>query len=118
MDADVIVIGTGAGGGTLARALAPSGLAVLVLERGDYLPREPANWDAETVFNTRRYHTDEHWLDRDGRRFRPVTGYHVGGNTKFFGAAILRRRAADFRVRRHGIHRIAISKQADTEFRT
>ena len=101
MDADVIVIGTGAGGGTLARALAPSGLKVLLLERGDYLPREPANWDAETIFGTHRYHTNEHWLDRSGRPFSPVTGYHVGGNTKFFGAAILRRRVADFTVRRH-----------------
>ena len=101
MDADVIVIGTGAGGGTLARALAPSGLAVLMLERGDYLPREPANWDAETVFNTHRYHSAEQWLDRAGRPFTPVTGYHVGGNTKFFGAAILRRRVADFTARRH-----------------
>jgi choline dehydrogenase-like flavoprotein len=101
MDADVIIIGSGAGGGTLARALAPSGLRVLILERGDYLPREPANWDAEAVFRTARYHTDEQWLDRDGRRFTPVTGYHVGGNTKFYGAAILRRRVADFSARRH-----------------
>jgi choline dehydrogenase-like flavoprotein len=100
-DADVIIIGSGAGGGTLARALAPSGLSVLILERGDYLPREPANWDAETVFNTSRYHTDEQWLDGAGRRFTPVTGYHVGGNTNFYGAAILRRRLADFDVRRH-----------------
>jgi choline dehydrogenase-like flavoprotein len=73
MDADVIIIGSGAGGGTLARALAPSGLRVLILERGDYLPREPANWDAEAVFTTARYHTDEQWLDDSGRRFTPVT---------------------------------------------
>lgn len=101
MDADVIIIGSGAGGGTLARALAPSGLSILILERGDYLPREPANWDAETLFNTSRYHTDEQWLDGAGKPFTPVTGYHVGGNTKFYGAAILRRRLADFTVRRH-----------------
>ncbi|MHB8624363.1 MAG: GMC family oxidoreductase [Sulfuricaulis sp.] len=101
MDADVIIIGSGAGGGTLARALAPSGLSILILERGNYLPRELDNWNAETVFNTHRYHTDEQWLDGSGRRFNPVTGYHVGGNTKFYGAAILRRRLADFSVRRH-----------------
>jgi len=101
MDADVIIIGSGAGGGTLARALAPSGLSILILERGDYLPREPANWDAKTVFNTHRYHTDEQWLDGAGKRFNPVTGYHVGGNTKFYGAAILRRRLADFTARQH-----------------
>lgn len=78
----------------MARALAPSGLSILILERGDYLPREPVNRDAETVFNTHRYHTDEQWLDGAGRRVTPVTGYHVGGNTKFYGAAILRRRLA------------------------
>ncbi|MHB8453158.1 MAG: FAD-dependent oxidoreductase [Acidiferrobacterales bacterium] len=101
MDADVIIIGSGAGGGTLARALAPSGLSILILERGNYLPREPANWDAEIVFNTHRYHTGEQWLDGNGKPFTPVTGYHVGGNTKFYGAAILRRRLADFSARRH-----------------
>ena len=101
MDADIIIIGSGAGGGTLARALAPSGLSILILERGDYLPREPANWDAETVFNTHRYHTSEQWLDGAGNRFTPVTGYHVGGNTKIYGAAVLRRRLADFTARRH-----------------
>ncbi|MHB8534824.1 MAG: FAD-dependent oxidoreductase [Sulfuricaulis sp.] len=101
MDADVIIIGGGAGGGTLARALAPSGLSILILERGEYLPREPANWDAETVFASHRYHTDEQWLDGAGKKFTPVTGYHVGGNTKFYGAAILRRRQEDFSARRH-----------------
>ncbi len=101
MDCDVLIIGSGAGGATLARALAPSGWSVLILERGDYLPQEPANWNAEAVFNTDRYHTDEQWLDGAGRPFKPVTGYHVGGNTKFYGAAILRRRLADFAPRRH-----------------
>lgn len=100
-DCDVLIIGSGAGGGTLARALAPSGLSLLILERGDYLPQEAANWDAETVFNSNRYHTDEQWLDGTGKPFKPVTGYHVGGNTKFYGAAVLRRRLADFEPRRH-----------------
>lgn len=100
-DCDILIVGSGAGGGTLARALAPSGLSVLILERGDYLPQEPGNWDAETVFNTNRYHTDEQWLDGAGKPFNPVAGYHVGGNTKFYGAAILRRRLADFEPRRH-----------------
>lgn len=100
-DCDILIVGAGAGGATLARALAPSGLSVLILERGDYLPQEPDNWDAETVFNTDRYHTDEQWLDGAGKPFKPVIGYHVGGNTKFYGAAILRRRLADFEPRRH-----------------
>ncbi|MHB1084446.1 MAG: GMC oxidoreductase [Thiobacillus sp.] len=100
-DADLIIIGSGAGGGTLVRALAPSGLSILVLERGDYLPREKANWQAEAVLHDHRYHTAERWRDGAGRVFQPVTGYHVGGNTKLYGAAILRRRNADFVARRH-----------------
>jgi choline dehydrogenase-like flavoprotein len=101
VDADVLIIGSGAGGGTLARALAPTGLSVLILERGDYLPREAPNWEAEAVFRARRYHTTEVWHDGAGKPFRPTTGFHVGGNTKFYGAAILRRREADFRPRTH-----------------
>ncbi|MEY2341235.1 GMC family oxidoreductase [Acidithiobacillus sp. IBUN Pt1247-S3] len=101
MDADVLIIGSGAGGGTLARALADSGLRILILERGDFLPREWGNWDPQTVFASYRYHSDESWLDADGQPFHPVTGYHVGGNTKFYGAAVLRRRPTDFKARKH-----------------
>jgi len=32
---DVIIVGSGAGGGTLAHTLAPSGKRILLLERGD-----------------------------------------------------------------------------------
>lgn len=101
MDADVLIIGSGAGGGTLARALADSGLRIMILERGGYLPREWGNWDPGVVFGEHRYHTKEQWRDQDGKSFVPVTGYQVGGNTKFYGAAILRRREKDFHVRRH-----------------
>jgi len=101
MDADVIIIGSGAGGGTLARALSDSGLKILILERGDYLPREWGNWDPEVVLGSHRYHTQEQWRDQNGKSFSPVTGYHVGGNTKFYGAAVLRRREKDFEVRQH-----------------
>ena len=101
MDADIIIIGTGAGGGTLARALAPSGLKLLLVERGDFLPREKANWEAAEVFNGHRYHNVEPWLDGSGKPFQPVAGYHVGGDTKFYGAAVLRRREADFATVRH-----------------
>ncbi len=101
LDADLIIIGSGAGGGTLARALAPSGISILVLERGEFLRREKANWQAEAVFHDHRYHTHEHWRDGAGGLFQPVTGYHVGGNTKLYGAAVLRRRSEDFVARRH-----------------
>jgi choline dehydrogenase-like flavoprotein len=101
VDADIIIIGTGAGGGTLARALAPTGLRLLLIERGDFLPREKANWQADAVFGSRRYHNVEPWLDRNDRPFYPVAGYHVGGDTKFYGAAVLRRRENDFGKVRH-----------------
>ena len=100
---DVILIGTGAGGGTLLHKLAPSGLRILVLERGDWLPREPQNWDPAAAFLTGRYKAKEHWLDRDGKPFHPGMHYGIGGNTKVYGAALLRMRERDFeQVRHHG----------------
>ena len=100
---DVIIIGTGAGGGTLAYRLAPSGKRILLLERGDYVPREPENWSSRAVNVEGRYHTREAWLDRDGKPLHPHTNYYVGGNTKFYGAALFRLRERDFgEVRHHG----------------
>lgn len=100
---DVIVIGTGAGGGTLVRKLAGSGKRILVLERGTFLPREPENWSSFDVIRKDRYHNSEKWLDRNGKEFKPGTGYWVGGNTKVYGAAVLRLRERDFEeVRHHG----------------
>src|ERR671911_612019 len=82
---DVIIIGTGAGGGTLAHRLAPSGKRILLLERGGYLPREPENWDSKEVFRRERYVTTERWYDRHGVAFRPHAQYFVGGSTKVYG---------------------------------
>jgi choline dehydrogenase-like flavoprotein len=93
---DVIIIGSGAGGGTLAYHLAPSGKRILILERGDYVPREKANWDSHTVNVEARYNTRETWRDKDGAPLHPHTNYNVGGNTKFFGAALFRLRERDF----------------------
>ncbi|HET9481837.1 MAG TPA: GMC family oxidoreductase [Candidatus Polarisedimenticolia bacterium] len=98
---DVIIIGTGAGGGTLAWRLAPSGKRILLLERGAYVPREKANWDSKAAVLEERYHSKDTWEDRDGREFRPGTHYNVGGNTKFYGAALLRMREKDFGALRH-----------------
>jgi choline dehydrogenase-like flavoprotein len=98
---DVIVIGTGAGGGTLARKLAPSGKRVLLLERGGYVPRERENWSTRAVNVEGRYNTRETWLDRAGKPLHPHTNYFVGGNTKFYGAALFRLRPEDFRELRH-----------------
>lgn len=93
---DVIVIGSGAGGGTLTHRLAPTGKRVLLLERGDYLPRERANWDSTEVFVNGKYRAPEFWLDNHGEEFPPEVNYYVGGNTKFYGAALFRLRPQDF----------------------
>src|SRR5712672_1398348 len=98
---DVIVIGSGAGGGTLVHALAPSGKRILLLERGDYVRREKENWDSRAVNVNGRYQTKEIWKDPDGRDLHPHTNYAVGGNTKFYGAALFRLRKADFGELRH-----------------
>ncbi len=93
---DVIVIGTGAGGGTLAHTLAPSGRRILLLERGDFLPRESENWQPEPVFVDGRYISPDTWYDADGTAFQPQVHYFVGGATKLYGAALYRLRPQDF----------------------
>lgn len=98
---DVIIIGSGAGGATIANELADTGKKILILERGDYLPRGRQNWDARYVFVNRQYRTDEKWLDKHGKPFHPNTHYWVGGNTTFYGAALFRLRPGDFEEQIH-----------------
>src|SRR4051794_24420826 len=93
---DVIVIGSGAGGGTLVRRLAPSGKRILLVERGDWLAREPQNWQAHDVFVDNRYVSPDTWYDEQDRPFQPQVHYFVGGATKLYGAALYRLRAEDF----------------------
>ena len=100
---DVIIIGSGAGGGTLAWRLAASGKRILILERGGFVPREKENWDSRAVNVEARYHTREEWRDKDGQPLHPHTNYYVGGNTKFYGAALFRLRERDFgELQHHG----------------
>ncbi len=100
---DVIIIGSGAGGGTLARQLAPSGKRILLLERGGWLTREPANWSAAEVFVDNRYVSPDTWYDGAGKPFQPQVHYYVGGATKLYGAALYRMRKEDFgELRHHG----------------
>jgi choline dehydrogenase-like flavoprotein len=100
---DVIIIGTGAGGGTLSYALADTGKRILLLERGDYVRREKENWDSRAVNVEARYNTKESWRDGSGKELHPHTNYYVGGNTKFYGAALFRFRQQDFgEIRHHG----------------
>jgi choline dehydrogenase-like flavoprotein len=98
---DVIIIGTGAGGGTLARHLATSGKRILLLERGDWLPREPSNWSPQDVFVDGRYMSPDTWYDARGKAFQPQSHYYVGGATKFYGAALYRLRREDFGELQH-----------------
>jgi choline dehydrogenase-like flavoprotein len=98
---DIIIIGSGAGGGTLARHLAPSEKSVLILERGDWLKREAENWDAAAVFEQNRYVSPDTWYDRHGKPFQPQVHYFVGGATKLYGAALYRLRREDFGEMRH-----------------
>ncbi|MGE0408541.1 MAG: GMC oxidoreductase [Amphiplicatus sp.] len=93
---DVVIIGSGAGGASVAQRLAPTGKSILILERGDHLPVTLENWDPSAVFLKRRYRTTEKWRDRRGRRFHPLVHYHVGGNTSFYGCGLFRFRKSDF----------------------
>jgi choline dehydrogenase-like flavoprotein len=93
---DLIVIGSGPGGASLAQRVAATGKRILLLERGDYLPRSPANWDSQVVFVDGAYQAKETWYGADGSRFHPGLHYYVGGNSKVYGAALLRLRERDF----------------------
>jgi len=98
---DTIIIGTGAGGGTLANALAETGKNILILERGEFLPREVENWSPQQVFQHGRYITPDTWHDGQGKPFQPQSHYFVGGATKMYGAALFRLRPQDFDVMSH-----------------
>jgi choline dehydrogenase-like flavoprotein len=98
---DVIIIGSGAGGGTMAHALGTTGARILLLERGDFVPQEDANWDPAAVWKHLRYRARETWRDAEGRDFLPYMHYGVGGNSKFWGSVLYRLRREDFGVVRH-----------------
>ena len=93
---DIIIIGTGIGGGTMAQSLANTGKKILILERGGFIPKEKENWDPVAVVEKGRYRTKERWLDKDDNSFEPYTHYVVGGNSKVYGAAAFRMREKDF----------------------
>jgi choline dehydrogenase-like flavoprotein len=111
---DIIIIGTGAGGGTLAYKLASSGKKILILERGPFLPREKANWDTVEVVQKDRYHTTEVWTDSQGQNIHPGVGYFVGGNTKVYGGALFRWRERDFE---QVVHKGGISPEWPLKYR-
>ena len=98
---DVVIIGSGAGGATLAQRLAPTGKSILILERGEHLPREADNWSPKAVFIDNKYRAEEQWYDSRGKPFHPNINYWAGGNTSFYGAALLRLREGDFHETAH-----------------
>lgn len=98
---DLIVVGSGPGGASLAHRLASSGKRILILERGDYLPRETQNWSSSEVFVHGRYQARETWYTAEGRAFEPGLHRYVGGNSKVYGAALLRLRERDFGALAH-----------------
>ncbi len=98
---DIVVIGTGAGGGTVAQALAPSGARMLLVERGGFVPQEEENWSPIAVWRDLRYRATEQWSDDSGGQFVPYTHYCVGGNTKFWGSVLYRLRREDFQATEH-----------------
>ena len=98
---DIIIIGSGAGGATMARALSETSARILILERGDFIPQEDENWSPEAVWKHLRYRTTERWLDANGEAFQPYTHYCVGGNTKFWGSVLYRLRREDFAEMAH-----------------
>jgi choline dehydrogenase-like flavoprotein len=98
---DIVIIGSGAGGGTMAQSLSTSGARILLLERGDFVPQEDENWDPEAVWKKLRYRAKERWIDDRGEEFTPYTHYGVGGNTKFWGSVLYRLRREDFKTVEH-----------------
>ena len=98
---DIIIIGTGSGGGTIARKLAESGKKILILERGGFIPKEKQNWDPHEVVTAGRYRPNENWYDKDDKPFKPYIHYNVGGNSKVYGAALFRFRESDFKEVKH-----------------
>ena len=98
---DIVIIGSGAGGGTIARELSDTGAKILIVERGDFVPQEDHNWNPASVWKDLRYRTTETWLDEAGQSFRPYMHYCVGGNTKFWGTVMYRLRPEDFKEMQH-----------------
>jgi choline dehydrogenase-like flavoprotein len=98
---DIIIIGTGSGGSTIAYKLAPAGKRILILERGGFIPKEKQNWDPHEVVTAGRYRPNENWYDKDDKPFKPFIHYNVGGNSKMYGAALFRFRESDFEEVKH-----------------
>ena len=98
---DVIIIGSGAGGGTLAHRLAPSGKRDPAARARRLAPPRAAELARRRRLRGRALLSPDTWLDGNGKPFQPQVHYYVGGATKLYGAALYRLRAEDFGELRH-----------------
>lgn len=93
---DIVIIGSGIGGATMAAGLAPSGAEIMILEAGEHLPDRPENRDQRAIFQRGFFRPKESWYEASGAPFNPGNYYNVGGNSKFYGAVLVRFRREDF----------------------
>ncbi|MCW0000892.1 GMC family oxidoreductase [Pararhizobium sp. YC-54] len=98
---DIVIIGSGIGGATVASALAGSGADILILEAGGHIEDRPENRDQRAIFQRGHFRPKEFWYETDGKSFNPGNYYNVGGNSKFFGAVMVRYRREDFAEMAH-----------------
>lgn len=98
---DILIIGSGMGGATLAAGLAPTGARIVILERGQQIPEDAPARDPYRIYTNSAFRSKETWLDERGRPFEPGNYYNVGGNSKLYGAVLIRYRAEDFQVMEH-----------------
>ena len=95
-DIDVVIIGSGMGGASFAAGLASTGVRIVIVERGQQLADSPDTRDDAAIFRRGVFRPKEIWLDGKSQGFNPGNYYYVGGNTKFYGAVLIRYRAQDF----------------------
>ncbi|MFM7444178.1 MAG: GMC family oxidoreductase N-terminal domain-containing protein, partial [Tabrizicola sp.] len=81
--------------------LAPAGKRVLILERGEHLKPSAQDRSDRAIFAEGFFRPKEEWLDGAGKPFNPGNYYNVGGNSKFYGAVLIRYRREDFSPLRH-----------------
>jgi choline dehydrogenase-like flavoprotein len=98
---DIVIIGSGVGGSTIAAGLAATGAEILILEAGDYIADRPENRDQRAIFQRGYFRPRETWYEADGTGFNPGNYYYVGGNSKFYGAVLSRYRREDFEEIQH-----------------
>lgn len=98
---DIVIIGSGVGGSTVASSLAATGADILILEAGGHIEDRPENRDQRAIFQRGHFRPKELWYEADGTAFNPGNYYNVGGNSKFYGAVLSRYRREDFEEMKH-----------------